>query len=464
MKKIYRIKNREALSSSLLPKGPGPKEGCSLKFYQYLSQSHVGFTLISAIMAVGLSGVVVMLVTSLVIFQSRETKFIQQQYVSASLRYEILQIFKNPSNCYCQFRSYLIDTAQTTQDFSVPSFDSGCGANRTPVAFAGRDLGHDIKIGSVTVKDIRKIDIENEYFGELHILYNQADLKRKIHPIVIPLQFTVKSGGGGGIQSCGSTRIGNIADNISDYTPCRGEPGEPHLVNGGGFVAYSAHVVDSAHIGPQVQVCSSAEVLDNARIEDNAIINSGAKVYGSARVYDQAVVKNGAVVYDNAQVYGSAFINSQAQVYDSARVYDQSSMKAASKIYGNAQLYGAAQMNVQSEVYGSAKVYGNIWLTSFSKVYDQAEVYGQAMITNTSHVYGSSKVYEFARIQQQSRIYGTAEVYGQAAIVNTSHVYGSSKVYEFAQIRQQSRIYGTAEVYGTAIKSSVNVSSGTHTN
>jgi carbonic anhydrase/acetyltransferase-like protein (isoleucine patch superfamily) len=123
-----------------------------------------------------------------------------------------------------------------------------------------------------------------------------------------------------------------------DFQDGRGPvPAHKHP-NGGGWVADTATVSDTAYVGPD------------------------AWVSGNAQVYGSALVSGSAQVYGHAQVYGSAQVSGSAQVYGSAWVYD------------NAQVYGSAR------VYGSAQVYDNAWVYGSAQVYDNAWVYGNARV------------------------------------------------------------------------------------
>ena len=73
----------------------------------------------------------------------------------------------------------------------------------------------------------------------------------------------------------------------------------PH---GGGWVADTAHVADSAYIGP------------DARVYGDAWVNGDARVYGDAQVYGDAWV-NG-----NARVSGDAWVNGNARVSGNATI------------------------------------------------------------------------------------------------------------------------------------------------
>ena len=71
--------------------------------------------------------------------------------------------------------------------------------------------------------------------------------------------------------------------------------------NGGGWVADTATVKDTAYVGL------------NARVSDNA------QVYGDARVCDTARVSGDALIYGNARVYGDAWVFDNAEVGDDVK-------------------------------------------------------------------------------------------------------------------------------------------------
>jgi hypothetical protein len=66
----------------------------------------------------------------------------------------------------------------------------------------------------------------------------------------------------------------------------------------GGMVATTAHVSETAFIGPDARVLDRATVLGNARVLDRAT------VLGNARVADDAVVSGEAIVGDEKSVTG----------------------------------------------------------------------------------------------------------------------------------------------------------------
>ena len=63
--------------------------------------------------------------------------------------------------------------------------------------------------------------------------------------------------------------------------------------NGGGWVADSAAVDDSAYVGPNARVSGEARVYDNAQVSGNAQVYGNARVSGEARVYGKAYLHFG---------------------------------------------------------------------------------------------------------------------------------------------------------------------------
>ena len=70
-----------------------------------------------------------------------------------------------------------------------------------------------------------------------------------------------------------------------------GQPAKKHN-NGGGLVALTASVAESAYVGPNARVYGNAEVYRNARVYGNAEVSGKALVYGDARVYGGAMISD----------------------------------------------------------------------------------------------------------------------------------------------------------------------------
>ena len=106
-----------------------------------------------------------------------------------------------------------------------------------------------------------------------------------------------------------------------DFRDGKGPVPAHRHTKGGGWVADTANVYNSAYIGPDARVYGNALVYDSARVYGNALVYDSAWVSGNARVHDSARV------YDNARVYGNARVHGDALVYDSARVYGNARVK-----------------------------------------------------------------------------------------------------------------------------------------
>ncbi len=78
--------------------------------------------------------------------------------------------------------------------------------------------------------------------------------------------------------------------------------------NGGGWVADTAKVDETAYVGRDARVYGNAMVYDTARVYGDA------QVYDYARVYDNAMVGGYAMVYDNAMIGGYAMVYGNATV------------------------------------------------------------------------------------------------------------------------------------------------------
>jgi len=76
----------------------------------------------------------------------------------------------------------------------------------------------------------------------------------------------------------------------------------PHA-NGGGLVAATATVAETAYVGPNAVVLGKAQVLDNARIEGFAIVKDNATVKEHAKLYGNAIARGNNVVGGNARFH-----------------------------------------------------------------------------------------------------------------------------------------------------------------
>ena len=84
--------------------------------------------------------------------------------------------------------------------------------------------------------------------------------------------------------------------------------------NGGGWVADTAKVSDTAFIAKNAEVYEKAVIQGNARIYGYAKVSGNALVGGSAHIYENAQVCGDAQVYGHAEVYGISMIKDHAVI------------------------------------------------------------------------------------------------------------------------------------------------------
>jgi hypothetical protein len=73
--------------------------------------------------------------------------------------------------------------------------------------------------------------------------------------------------------------------------------------NGGGLVAKTATVAETAYVGPNAMVLGTATVKDNARIEGYAVVKDKATVEENAKLYGAAVTDGGTVVRKDSRFH-----------------------------------------------------------------------------------------------------------------------------------------------------------------
>ena len=78
--------------------------------------------------------------------------------------------------------------------------------------------------------------------------------------------------------------------------------------NGGGWVADTAHVDDSARVEKNAQVFGYAHVLDNSVIGDNAEISAFVTVKDNASIKGRAVVRGSAIIMDDVEISSDVVI------------------------------------------------------------------------------------------------------------------------------------------------------------
>ncbi len=125
--------------------------------------------------------------------------------------------------------------------------------------------------------------------------------------------------------------------------------------NGGGFVAATAQVEESAYVGPNAQVLGKSQVLGNARIEDYAVVQDST-VKDNAILSDHALVTGGSTVQDYAKVRDCGRVQQGATIKDYAKVIEHATQ--AQKVCGGyAVIKGVASSH--GPVTGTAMIDGS---------------------------------------------------------------------------------------------------------
>lgn len=173
-------------------------------------------------------------------------------------------------------------------------------------------------------------------------------------------------------------------------------PGFHRHPNGGGLVADTAHVDDTAYIGKycvvydQGKVLQNAEIRGMARITCNAVIAGNAIVQDDAHVSGDALVTDSAIISDSARVYGNSKILEFVEISDSACVRGRSVLSGNVKISNHAHI-SDARISDYVKIYGDSNVDGAI-------VSGAAQVFGSAQVGHGTNITGNVKVYERACI------------------------------------------------------------------
>ncbi len=87
--------------------------------------------------------------------------------------------------------------------------------------------------------------------------------------------------------------------------------------NGGGWVANTATVEETAYIGPDARIYGYARISGNAWVFGNARIYGYARISGNSRIYGTTRVYGNALVSGNARVCGGAWKTSPLYIQGS---------------------------------------------------------------------------------------------------------------------------------------------------
>lgn len=193
---------------------------------------------------------------------------------------------------------------------------------------------------------------------------------------------------------------------------------KPHS-NGGGLVAVTASVDDTAYVAPDAIVMDSARVLGDARILDRAVVGGEALVMDNARVSDDAQVYG--VVRHRGRVQDFALVGKFAVVQDDAVIAGAASVERGGASFLDRELMERLQnpkrawafVKDSARVDGDARVYGG-------------RIVGSAHVTDNAHCYHAI-IQDNASVSCDAivcgaRIAGRAVVRDEAQVVMVGHV------------------------------------------
>ena len=200
--------------------------------------------------------------------------------------------------------------------------------------------------------------------------------------------------------------------------------------NGGGWVAATAKVKETAFVGPDAVVYGNAHVLDSARIED------------CARVYYHGWVQNNARIYGSACIHGFSHVEQSAEVCENARIF------GGANVSGNVIIGGDAEFACRMVVHGDQVISEGLRVYDFED--GMGEVPAHMHLNGGGWVADTAHVDDTAEVMTRARVYGHASLRGTACAYSNGQVYGYAQIYDDAGVGGDSRVCGRAHVFGSA--------------
>ena len=167
--------------------------------------NNFGFSLMGALITVGIISMSFLAMLSMMSTQNREGKAIKHQLASMSMKYFMLQTLATSGKCTCQLNRFSIEEG-VTSELDMGAFRSVCDLttpdnpdddNPADIIVKANELlrgTSGVEVESVKVSDIRATTTPStgEYVGNLKVNYKlTSSLVRPLRPISIPLIFHV---------------------------------------------------------------------------------------------------------------------------------------------------------------------------------------------------------------------------------------------------------------------------------
>lgn len=127
---------------------------------------------------------------------------------------------------------------------------------------------------------------------------------------------------------------------MHDFQDGNGPVPAHHHPNGGGWVANTATVEDSAYVGPHASVFGRARVLEKAYLNGMCRVHGDAVIIGNATVSDFADVFGTSTLCGHVEVSGHSVIRGDSRICESTHIsgfvtVDSSRIGGFSFIYGD---------------------------------------------------------------------------------------------------------------------------------
>lgn len=173
--------------------------------FKFVKGKELGFSLVSTIVALGITGIIISAMASLFTFQHREMRGLKQKMASVNLNQYVLRAFQNPKNCSCHLDPTknptslspltINTTTSVPQAINLGTLRNGCDFGITTNIIAEVDgivpNSAGLTVKSVGIRNILPTGSANEYQGTLILDYHQESVGTALNPVSLDLVFTV---------------------------------------------------------------------------------------------------------------------------------------------------------------------------------------------------------------------------------------------------------------------------------
>jgi hypothetical protein len=135
-------------------------------------------------------------------------------------------------------------------------------------------------------------------------------------------------------------------------------PAHQH-VNGGGWVAETAHVAATAFVSPKSKVFGKAKVIFDASLLGESEVADRAFVFDRASLTDSIAI-------DDARVFGGAHLDEGSVARGHGVVCGEARLRKASIVEGHAHVTGSAGILAGAHIRGAATILGSVTLVGGS--------------------------------------------------------------------------------------------------